>query len=262
MTDPLMTDQAVEVPSRPRPFVAYATSNRPPPLVTAPAGRDWFADTGDRFANRCLPMLIANQGGWLILNNFSFTATWSGGDGIDAVRIDYGRGGSPPLAGSHFGYGIVSWRIPYLFRTPPGFDLLVRGPANAPKDGVSALEGVVETDWASSPFTMNWKITRPDTPVHFARDEPICMLSPQPRGLLESFEPRIVPITDEPATARRHTVWCTSRREFIVDGRAGRPTVGGSWQRHYFQGRHADGEPAEQSHRTRLRLAEFLREDP
>ena len=52
------------------------------------------------------------------------------------------------LPASHFGDGILTWHLPILFRTPPGYNLLVRGPANYPKDAVSPLEGIVETDWA------------------------------------------------------------------------------------------------------------------
>ena len=77
---------------------------------------------------------------------------------------------------SHFGCGIITWTLPYLFQTPPGWSLLARGPANWPFDGVSPLEGIVETDQAASTFTMNWKITRPDFTVRFDRGDPICMI--------------------------------------------------------------------------------------
>src|SRR3712207_8402233 len=33
-------------------------------------------------------------------------------------------------ARSHFGSGILTWNLPFLFRTPPGYNLHVRGPAN------------------------------------------------------------------------------------------------------------------------------------
>jgi hypothetical protein len=47
-----------------------------------------------------------------------------------------------PSAISHFGSGILTWNVPYLFRTPPGYNLLVRGPANWPKD--AAFEKGIE----------------------------------------------------------------------------------------------------------------------
>ena len=79
---------------------------------------------------------------------------------------------------STFGSGILTFTIGYLFRTAPGYNLHVRGPANSPKDGIVALEGVVESDWTEAAFTMNWKVTRPNHPVVFEENEPIAMISP------------------------------------------------------------------------------------
>jgi hypothetical protein len=226
-------------------------------LVPAPAAREWMSRTDELTAYRCLPMLIANQSGWLVLNNATFTAIWNGGDGVDAVSLSY-PAGQGPLAGSYFGYGIITWSIPYLFRTPPGFNLLVRGPANSPKDAVSPLEGVVEADWASSTFTMNWKLTRPFTPVEFEAGEPICMIVPQRRGELERFAPEIRPIEASPEVDAQHQAWWTAREEFIRGLGAGdggeRPA---RWQRDYFKGRRVgDGEQAP-DHQTRLHLRPF-----
>ena len=52
-------------------------------LTLEPAAheRDWMLATGHGFANRCLPLLIANQSGWIIRNNATVHLTWSGGRG-------------------------------------------------------------------------------------------------------------------------------------------------------------------------------------
>ena len=107
------------------------------------------------------------------------------------------RTSSDPLVGTMFGYGVLTWTIPYLFRTDPGWNLLARGPANLPQDGVSALEGLVETDWATATFTMNWKMTRPGLPVRFEAGEPFCQIVPQRRHELEAFRPQKASLTDE-----------------------------------------------------------------
>ena len=60
------------------------------------------------------------------------------------------------------------------------------------KDGIQALEGVIETDWATSTFTMNWKLTRQCEWVSFKKGEPFCMLVPVPRGLSEQLAPKAV----------------------------------------------------------------------
>jgi hypothetical protein len=240
------------------PLIAYATTTPVPEIRAAGAGREWMSDTNDSFASRCLPLLIANQAGWVITNNFEVTARWDGRQTLDALHITYGRGRGLPLVSSHFGYGILTWKIPFLFRTPPGWDLWVRGPANAPKDGVSPLEGIVEADWSSATFTMNWKLTRPGLSVTFDLDEPICMISPHRREDLEIVSPLIVPLHADATASRQHEEFARSRREFLAQLGTPSPQAQ-SWQRHYFQGRHADGDRAEQPHRRRLRLSDFSR---
>src|SRR4051794_26898335 len=142
-----------------------------PPLEIEPASRwrEWMNATDERSANRCLPLLMANEAGWAIRNPRTFTATWEGGDHPNRTSLAY-EDGMPPAAGgaeSHFGYGVITFSVSALFRTSPGWNLLARGPANLPKDGVSPLEGIVETDWAVATFTMNWKLTRPGLSVTF-----------------------------------------------------------------------------------------------
>ena len=217
-------------------------------------------------ARRCLPLLIANQAGWEIRNASPFRATWDGGADPEAVQLD------PPGADGWihrgFGNGIITWRLPFLMRTPPGCSLLVRGPANRPKDGASPLEGIVETDWAVSPFAMNWKLTRPGIEVVFEEQEPICMVVPLRLNELESFDAELAPIDSDPATASGYATWARSRTLFIASGgrmlelvdgaaRRGEPPTGTAWQRHYFHGRAPGGETGS-DHRTRLRLAPFV----
>src|SRR5438094_1905443 len=57
-------------------------------------------------------------------------------------------------------------------------------PTNSSKDGIAPLNGIIETDWAHSTFTMNWRFTRACT-VEFAIGEPICLFFPIQRGVLE-----------------------------------------------------------------------------
>jgi hypothetical protein len=38
-------------------------------LVPPSRERSWMNSTRERFANRCLPLLMANQAGWLVMNN-------------------------------------------------------------------------------------------------------------------------------------------------------------------------------------------------
>ena len=88
-------------------------------LVRADSSRRWMDETDARFANRCLPLLIANQAGWVVLSEHAFTAVWDGGRGLDSLKIQYRAGSSPHPAVSHFGHGILTFSLPFLFRTSP-----------------------------------------------------------------------------------------------------------------------------------------------
>jgi hypothetical protein len=115
--------------------------------------------------------------------------TWNGGAAIEVLKVEFFEKPQFAYAASHFGYGILTFSVGYLFRTPPGYNLYVRGPANLHKDGIAALEGIVETDWSEAPFTMNWQVTRRNHPIVFEEGEPIAMISLIRRGELERFHP-------------------------------------------------------------------------
>lgn len=255
------------------------------PLSSAPVDRTWMDSAHQRAPYRCLPLVIANQAGWFIPCPASFTAYWDGGPNKENVQILFdapaGKTGLSDLfapilvsadtphtevqgdarISSHFGSGIVTFSIPYLFRTPQGINLWVKGPTNYVKDGVHPLEGVVETDWLPASFTMNWKLTRPYNSVRFERGEPICMVVPIPRGLAERMEPVYAPLDSNLELAREYREWERSRDAFNKDLSLLRPeAVQRGWQRDYLKGRTVSGQRA-QEHQTRLQLREFRREE-
>lgn len=227
-----------------------------PKLITASAKREWMQATNKRFANRCLPLLIANQFGWMVLNPYAFSAVWDGGDSTDAVVLTSDDSGLGSWVSSHFGHGVITWRVPYLFRTPPGYGVHVRGPANLPKDGVYALEGLVETDWTCSTFTMNWKMTRPNHEITFDKDEPVAMISPIRRSEIEEFDPIVRLVETETEVQKEFLLWRDSRDEY-VHGKEFQAGKGVGWQRHYFQGGHVSGAPGPENHQTKLNVRDF-----
>jgi hypothetical protein len=240
-------------------FTAYELhphAGKTTPLEPAPIAREWMDRAHLRHPYRCLPLVIANQAGWVLRSPCGFEAYWYGGPDKADVEIRYD---GPPdnRVVSHFGSGVITFTIPFLFRTPPGVNLWVKGPANWVKDAVQPLEGVVETDWVASTFTMNWKITRVCEWVRFAKGEPFCMLVPVPRGLAESLLPRQVLIEADPELKARYEKWEASRKGFLQGLQAADPeAVKQGWQKDYFQGRAPDGQPFE-AHQTRLNLREF-----
>jgi hypothetical protein len=244
-----------------RPLIGFVTGEHAPTFTPGAINRPWMSEMRRGWANRCLPMLIANQSGWELRNPNGFTATWMGGD--DPAKVTVAPDRRAPgqfLPVSNFGYGILTWHLPILFRTPPGYDLLVRGPANHPKDAISPLEGIVETDWTSSAFSINWKFTREFMPVRFEIDEPICMIVPQRRGELEEFTPELRPIESDGDVQRRHEIFIRSRQELGQAQAATDMTAGDKvpWQGDYTRGVHADGEAGAPDHQTRRRLRPFV----
>lgn len=247
----------------PLPLIAYERGGAGEvSVVPGEPGRDWMDATPGRFAYRCLPLLIANQSGWMILNPWGFTATWNGGPHKDDIVIEFDEvvPGRTQYVVSHFGSAVMTFSLPYLFRTPAGYNMYVRGPANMPKDAIAALEGIVETDWSDATFTMNWKFTRANVPVRFEMDEPVAMLSPLRRGEAERFRPVFRALEADKETEAGFLAFNDSRREFNRTlAEKGADTNGPSWQRHYMRGETVAGKRARE-HQTAVTLARFVEE--
>ena len=63
--------------------------------------------------------------------------------------------------------------------TQPNWSLLVRSPANYPKqDGYTAYQGIIETDEWFGPLFINLRLTRTDTPITLRTDIPLMQSSP------------------------------------------------------------------------------------
>jgi LPS sulfotransferase NodH len=244
------------------PLIAYDVGAlaKADPERGSPA-RTWMNATANHFAYRCLPMLIANQWGWVFKTRHRIEAIWDGSQRPAGLVISSGVDESAITACSHFGSGILTFRLGFLFQTPPGFNLHVRGPANWPKDGICALEGIVESDWLESTFTMNWKMTRPNHKVVFEADEPVAMISPVRRGQLEQFTPIIRPLDQNPELSEKYRIWAKSRETFNADLKVtGSGANKAGWQKDYMRGRSLNGEAAPE-HQTGLELKDFVEEN-
>lgn len=106
---------------------------------------------------RCLPLAIANAYGWQLILPAAVTAEWNGG----MTKKDLTIHGAQHLASSNFSGGVLTFNVAYVFRTDPGYHLLVTGPTNTFKDGAAPMSAVIETDWLPYRFTVNYKLTRP-----------------------------------------------------------------------------------------------------
>jgi hypothetical protein len=136
---------------------------------------------------------------------------------------------------------------------------MVQGPLNQPKDAISPLSGIIETDWSPYSFTMNWRFTRAATRVSFAKGEPICHFFPVKRGLVEAFEPTIRSLSDDPELKQRRDSWRADRDRFIQELKLpGSPARAQKWQKYYYLGQEPDGRDAGLAdHRIKLRVKPF-----
>jgi hypothetical protein len=184
---------------------AFKLADFAPELVPCTPERSWMDAFPDRHAYRCLPLSIANTHGWEILAPAAFEVTWTGGPLVADLTV---RELEPfpdrmPLkhfAVSNFGRGVVTFHTGYLFRTPPGWNLLATGAFNEPRPGISPLVGIIETDWLPYSFTMNWQMLGPGT-VRFEKDEVYCTVMPVPKNCLGDWEVAVHAWGDDPVLA-------------------------------------------------------------
>ena len=224
----------------------FALVPNPVDVVTAPSRREWMDNYPERHPYRCLPLQIANSYGWQLLSPFSFEAEYGGGVAPGDIRMTLPNdiSESESFVETHFGHGVLTFRTGYIFRTQPGWQLLVSGPKNHPKDAISPFDGLIETDWLPYPFTVNWQFTRPGR-IRFEKDEPFCQLVPVLQHALEWIEPEILNIHNDPHLCRQYEEWLNKRaNDCPHDGQRGRE---------YMRGEFADGTKVAR-HQTKLSL--------
>ena len=237
-------------------IVAYSAWGFRTQVVPASYKRDWMDETHAGFAYHCLPMTLANQSGWFVRAPHPAVVEWNGGNLVTDLKVTIEGKPESVHAMSAVGNGILSWTIPYIFRTPPGWNLLCRGPANWIKDGIQALEGLVETDWSHASFSSNWKMTRPGR-VEFAEGEPVAMLVPMKRQDLEVFSVRKAELASNPDLFDGYREWVGSRTAFLAAQRNGDPeAIKKKFQKHYFSGQTLKGTHFD-AHQKKRRLRSF-----
>jgi hypothetical protein len=152
--------------------------------------RDWFPIN----AYHCLPLTIGNQYGFVITTDFAFNAIWNGGKEASDTNISFildndreHKDSIFPFVRSDFGHGIITVQTPFVFRTPPGINLMTVNPPNYILNNITTLTGVVETDNIRMPFTFNLKIQEPNRLMSFPKGTPIVAFVPIQRYFVDKF---------------------------------------------------------------------------
>jgi hypothetical protein len=225
------------------------------------ASREWMDEVPQRYIYRCVPMVAANTMGWELCNPVDSEIIWDGSElnpGLTVKNANHSRF----AASSHFGCGIATWYLPFLFRTSPDLGLVVTGPANHGHDNATPLDAFVRTDWLPFPFTMNWRLTRRNEPVVFKAGEPICRIYPYPIALLENTRLEIHNLDSDPAFLNQVNQWGTQRQANVSAQqqeaarwqRTGeKPTGEGVWNSQYVRARGREGGEGFAPHQTAFR---------
>ena len=119
---------------------------------------------------------------------------------FDEMAPPFAKGFCPPFLSALKEPGMVQIWSGLMARTQPGYNLLVRPPANMPRArGYEQYEGIVESDVWFGPLFTNIRLTRTDYAVTFSPSDPLFMAQPIHRDMmsesaLNSFE--VGPISD------------------------------------------------------------------
>ena len=182
-------------------------------LRPSPARRQWMDELPHAY--KCLPLIVANQWGWQVLCPTDIVATWDGRPGLEGLRVEVPPQYEPAIK-SQFGAGIITFSPPWLFRTPSGWNLYLKGPSNRWKPNCVPLEGVIETWWLNYTFTVNWKLVQPGTVV-FRRGESLGQLLPVPHLTFENATATKAPIgLLEPKASEELLKWQEKRRSIAA----------------------------------------------
>lgn len=231
-------------------LTCYALHHDVPAIVPAPPDRRWMDEFTGHHAYKCLPLAIANCYGWQILLSERVEVTWTGGPDVSDLVVVTPRAHT---ATSNFARGVVTFDVPYVFRTEPGYNLMVVGPTNEFKDGATALTAVIESNWLPYTFTMNYQMTRPGYVV-WQKDEPFCQVFVVPAKLQETVRPELRNARDHPELQAELEAWTRKREAFrSLQASGDAATIKQAWQRDYFNGLYPDGRVVP-DHQKKLRL--------
>lgn len=156
----------------------------------------------------CEAVTTASAFGWYVFPPITFSLVWSGDQMIwsyegaeewfalgraqfPGFSAEFDRdapvsaqGFSPPFLAALPEPGVVQVWSGLLARTRPEWSLLLRAPANLPRQGGYELfEGIVETDRWFGPLFTNVRLTKTDTPMTFDSNYPLFQAQPLHRSM-------------------------------------------------------------------------------
>jgi hypothetical protein len=203
-------------------------------LNKSPKKREWFSP----HFYRCLPLVIGNQYGFIIKNEFDFAFTWNGSNDTNGLTFDFFEkiediNKKYCRIDSHFGHGIITINPPFFLKTPPGVNLMTINPPNYVIPNITVMTGVVEADNIRRNFTFNLKVQIPNIRVVVPAGTPLAAFIPIPRYYADSFELKLAEdvLGQEAIDEELQASYDANIHRQVVE-----PTLQNEVGRHYFKG--------------------------
>jgi hypothetical protein len=173
-----------------RMITAYPLVDQAVPLKPA-AGKSEPTPTS---AYAPLDLASASRQGWQLCCPLAFTATWNGGPTAADIEIHLAEDTTVQAAfvQSNLGQGLLTFYAGYQFKSEGEHLLWVRGPLNAPKDGLYPLERMVDASLLPCTVAAHWQFTCPGQTIRFATGEPFATLLLYPKSSVENVHCEIV----------------------------------------------------------------------
>jgi hypothetical protein len=70
--------------------------------------RSWMSNVSESNPYQCVPLNVANQHGWVVVNPTEFSATWDGRENSDSMQIKYKDHPKTNYVLSHFNNGTIT----------------------------------------------------------------------------------------------------------------------------------------------------------
>jgi hypothetical protein len=172
-------------------MTAYPLHDQPVPLQPAAAERIRVKTKTQYSARANLDLASA---GWQLCCPVAFEATWNGGPNAEDIDIRLAEDATtqPAFVQSNPGEGLLTFYPGYQFKTDSEYALWLRGPINAPKDGLYPLESIFDTSILPCTVAIHWQFTRPHHTIRFEAGEPFATLLLYAKAGLETVSVEVI----------------------------------------------------------------------
>ncbi len=218
------------------------------PIEPLPIKRHWMNNIIDTSAYHCVPLNVANQYGWVVLNPAEFCVTWNGGEHKEDLQVHYHEDPIINYAQSHLSNGVLTIAPDFIIRTSENISTVIRGAPNHPIDHILPLEAIVETDWLPFSFTYNFKFMSPGE-VIFKKGDPLFSFFPIERAEIEQYNPVFSSINDDEDFKKEY--------EAYRDSRTQKAETDAPFQKFYSRGRSATKQYDIKNHQNQISLKSF-----